>query len=87
MEFPYFYDGQRSPSNALDKVLCCFQFGCSGSSSYIAFMLLSVSDRVSPGKHLPLKTDCEVYGGLYLQPVNDVHGCYKVKDVLAYLLH
>lgn len=63
MELPYFYDVQKSPSNALEKVLCCFEFGCLGSSSYIALVLLPVSDGVSLGEHLPLKSDCKVQGG------------------------
>ena len=68
MELPYFYDVQKSPSNALEKVLCCFEFGCSGSSSYIALVLLPVSDSVSLGEHLPLKSDCEVQGGHIYNP-------------------
>lgn len=50
----------------LEKVLCWFEFGCSGSSSYTALVLLPVSDSVSLGERLPLTSE---------------RGCRGVSDV------
>lgn len=62
MELPCFYDVQKNPSNALEEVLCCFEFGCSGFISYTALVLLLISDSDSQGEHLPLKSACKVLG-------------------------